>query len=151
MTQEPGAADLGGSRPSDRIRDSFKRLVSYGSDQDEPGDGVVAQPPEADSPPPGGEEETAEELQERLEAMRERISRDNQRLLDEREERLAEARRRAAELNARFADWYYIISDADYRRLRVGLDQLIEPLGTQPDPASQLRPPEFGLPPGFNF
>ena len=153
--EDPAAPDLGVRRPADRIRDSFKRLVSHAAGQEgAPGELGLGQPPEGDSDQPAtlaGDEETAEELQERLEAVRERINRENQRLLDEREERLGEARRRAAELNARFSDWYYIISDADYRRLRVSLEQLIEPLGTEPDPASQLRPPEFGLPPGFNF
>lgn len=82
--------------------------------------------------------ETEQELKERLEAMRERLTKENTRMLDERKDRLEAARKKAAELNARFADWYYTISDAEYKRLRVSLDDLITKKSTPADP---------GLPP----
>lgn len=88
-------------------------------------------------------EETAEEKQERLEAEQEKITKENQRMLDERKDRIEAARRRVRELNSRFAEWYYVIPESTYSKLRITLDGLIEkptaadgtnPL--QPDPSS---------------
>lgn len=71
-------------------------------------------------------EETAEEQQERLEAEQEKITKENQRMLDERKDRIEAARRRVRELNSRFADWYYVIPESTYSKLRISLDDLIE-------------------------
>jgi len=70
--------------------------------------------------------ETDEEKQERLEAEQEKITKENQRKLDERKDRMDAARRRVRELNGRFADWYYVIPESTYRKLRISLDDLIE-------------------------
>lgn len=70
--------------------------------------------------------ETEEEKQERLEAEQEKITKENQRKLDERKDRLEAARRRVRELNGRFADWYYVIPESTYRKLRISLEDLIE-------------------------
>jgi Domain of unknown function (DUF4340) len=84
--------------------------------------------------------ETAEELKERLAAVQERITKDNTRLLDDRKDRIETARKKAAELNARFADWYYEISDSEYKRIRLTLEDLIKkktpatPVGNSPLP-----------------
>ncbi len=98
-------------------------------------------------------EETAEEKQERLEAEQEKITKENQRMLDERNDRIETARRRVRELNSRFAEWYYVIPDSTYRKLRISLDDLIEKPASadasdQPDPAS--AGPGFQLP-GLNL
>ena len=42
------------------------------------------------------------------------------------EEQAAEGRARADELNRRFAAWYYVISGADFRNVRLGLDDLLK-------------------------
>ncbi len=70
--------------------------------------------------------ETADELKEKLAAVQERITKDNTRLLDDRKDRMEAARKKAAELNARFSDWYYEISDSEYKRIRLTLDDLIK-------------------------
>ena len=54
-----------------------------------------------------------------LELERERIRKENQRKKDEREDQLNKANQKIAELNARFADWYYIISEDEYKRVHL--------------------------------
>jgi len=90
-----------------------------------------------------------EEWKERLEAERERITKENQRKIDQRNDRLAVAKKRVAELNARFADWYYIVSDSEFKRLKIELADLIAKKGV-----GLPAPPPSGLPgsvPGLNI
>lgn len=100
-------------------------------------------------------QETPEELKERLEFLQESIRKENQRLIDTRNESLNQGRKKVAELNARFSDWYYIVSDSVYQKLKVSRDQLFKSpdqaaQGDGQTPAGQLPnlPPGLGLPPG---
>ncbi len=86
-----------------------------------------------------------EELQEQLEFVREQIAKENQRKIDARKENMEAARKRVQELNARFADWYYVVSDSVYKKLKISRDQLIGPDTPSAPPASPA------LPEGFNF
>jgi hypothetical protein len=103
---------------------------------------------------PAGQEKASDELteeewKERLEAEKERINKENQRKLDQRKDRLEAAKKRVAELNARFAEWYYIVSDAEFQRLKIELGDLITPKGVGAPNA-----PSSGLPsglPGLNI
>lgn len=98
-----------------------------------PAPAAVQPPADAQKPEP-----TEQEWKERLEAERERITKDNQRKIDQRNDRIAAAKKKVAELNARFADWYYVISEAEYKRLRIPLNDLIQskagsgPIGPSP-------------------
>ncbi len=92
--------------------------------------------------PDTAQEPTEEEWKERLSAERERITKENQRKIDDRKDKLEAAKKKVAELNARFADWYYVISDADYNKLRVTLSDLIQPKAAATTPAA----PSFGAP-----
>jgi Domain of unknown function (DUF4340) len=95
---------------------------------------------------PAPKQETEEELKERLEAVRERIAKENQRKIDDRNEKIAASRKKVQELNARFSDWYYVVSDSAYKKLKISRDQLIVPKGS-----GNSGPPAggAGLPPGF--
>ena len=72
-------------------------------------------------------------------------------MMDERKDRLEDAERRVRDLNARFADWYYVIPEATYSKLRFKRADLFE----QPAEAGQPQAPGIpGLPggvPQFNF
>ena len=70
--------------------------------------------------------ETTEELQERLEALREDIAKENQRKIDERNDKIDAARKKVLELNARFSDWYYVVADSAYEKLKVSREDLIK-------------------------
>ena len=97
------------------------------------------------------EELTEEEWQEMLEAQQEKVIKQNQRMMDERKDRLEDAQRRVRDLNARFADWYYVIPEATYSKLRFKRADLFE----QPAGIGQPQAPGIpGLPSGlpqFNF
>ncbi len=84
-----------------------------------------------------------------LELERERIRKENQRKKDERAEKLKKAKQKVAELNARFADWYYIISEDEYKKIHLRRNDLIKEKesaktqGIGPDAFRQLK--EEGL------
>jgi hypothetical protein len=88
-------------------------------------------------PTPGGSAEpdiTEEEWKERLAVKKEEVTKSNQRKLEERAEKLNLAKNKVAELNSRFADWYYIISEEDYRKLKIKIEDLIQPKSAAPAP-----------------
>ncbi len=91
---------------------------------------------------------TDDEKKERLEAAKEKITKENQRKQDERKEKLDAAHKRVAELNARFSDWFYVISESEYKRLRIKIDELIQPKSAAPAPAqgNPAFPGGFQLP-----
>jgi hypothetical protein len=141
------AADVpapGGEDPTAALGVSGKdRFVSFQDPAAEPA--AATQPPEEAKP---ANELTEQEWKERLEAERERITKENQRKIDQRNDRMAVAKKRVAELNARFADWYYIVSDSEFKRLKIELSDLIVAKG------SSVPPPPSGLPgalPGLNI
>jgi hypothetical protein len=71
-----------------------------------------------------GVEKAAEKID--IQAERQRIEKENKRKQEEYEEKLAAGKKHAEELNARFADWYYIISDDVYRKIRLGHDEIVK-------------------------
>ena len=84
--------------------------------------------PEVPEPGSDGDEEAT--TQPAAETKLERIDQENQRKLDEYDQKLQDGRDKVKELNDRFADWYYVISDSVYEKIRLRrLDvvQLIEP------------------------
>jgi hypothetical protein len=109
-------------------------------------DPAPTQAPTPDQPPA---ELTEEEWKERLDAERERINKENQRKIDQRSDRLAVAKKKSAELNARFADWYYIVSDAEFKRLKIELSDLITtkaPTGPNVPQGLPGSVPNFNIP-----
>ena len=96
-------------------------------------------------------EPTEEEWKERLEATRERITKENQRKIDQKNDKLKAAKNKVAELNGRFADWYYVVSESDYKKLKITITELIQPktaVGTGTG-APQSGFPGQGAFPGF--
>ena len=112
-----------------------------------------AEEPAAEEPAAEEPAKSDEELQEELEFVREQIAKENQRKIDARKEKMESARKRVQELNARFADWYYVVSDEVYKKLKVSRDELIGPATPESAPASESSgmnlPEGFQLPPGF--
>lgn len=52
-------------------------------------------------------------------AERERIRKENERKMNEYRDKKRKAETRVAELNARFADWYYVVSEDVYKKIRL--------------------------------
>ncbi len=99
-----------------------------------------------DAKPAAQKPETEEELKDRLAAARERIAKENQRKIDDRKDKIAVSQKKVQELNARFSDWYYVVSDSAYKKLKISRDQLIVPKGS-----GNNAPPAggAGMPPAF--
>jgi len=80
-------------------------------------------------------DESQDKKAEDIKAERDRIEKENQRKRDEYQEKLKKGEERVKELNARFADWYYIISDEVYRKIRLSRQDIIKKKEATP-PAS---------------
>jgi hypothetical protein len=119
------ADTAGGDQPAEPAADGDKKAAA----ESEP-----AAAPEV--------EMTAEEKQELLESEQEKITKENQRALDERKDKLEAAKRRVRDLNARFADWYYVIPEDTYSKLRISRDDLFQ----QDAPADAAIPGAPGNP-----
>ena len=57
---------------------------------------------------------------------RRRVERENRLAQEEYEEKMKAAQKRVRELNNRFADWYYVVSDAEYAKIRLSGSELIQ-------------------------
>jgi hypothetical protein len=78
--------------------------------------------------------QTAEEkLEAQLEQTRKKIEEENQRRVAEHETKLAEAQGTVDQLNDRFADWYYVISDSVYQKLRLRRSDLVKDVEPEDD------------------
>ncbi len=96
-------------------------------------------------------QESKEELEERLQFLQESIKKENKRALDARNDSLKAAKKKVDELNTGFADWYYVVSESVYTKLRVSREQLFKAPEANPARAGAegpAFPPNFGLPPG---
>jgi hypothetical protein len=74
-----------------------------------------------------------EELEAKLEETRKKIEEENQRRVAEHETKLVEAQETVDKLNDRFADWYYVISDTVYQKLRLRRSDLVKDVETEED------------------
>ena len=75
---------------------------------------------------PDTEQADADEEREALIAAREAVELQNARLTNEYENKVAAAKQRVEELNTRFGDWYYVIADETYKKIRLGRDEVIK-------------------------
>ena len=57
---------------------------------------------------------------------RRRVERENRRKQEEYDDKVEAAQKRVRDLNARFADWYYVVSDAECAKIRLGRDAVIQ-------------------------
>ncbi len=60
-------------------------------------------------------------------AERKRIQKENERKQKEYDEKVKKAKEKVKELNDRFADWYYVISDAEYKKIRLTRADIVKP------------------------
>ena len=98
------------------------------------------------------DELTDEEWEELLEAETEKITKANNRLTEARKDSMAAAERRSKELNERFADWFYVIPESTYAKLRIKREDLFKSetseTETTPPGAADFQVPgvDFGGP-----
>jgi len=58
---------------------------------------------------------------------RRRVERENRRRQEEYDEKVKAAQKRVRELNNRFADWYYVVSDAEYAKIHLNRAGIVQP------------------------
>ncbi len=86
--------------------------------------------PSADKPEGGDALAKAEEAEAKAQAAiekRRQVERDNRLAQEAYDDKVKAAAKRVRELNARFADWYYVVSDAEYAKIRLGQSDVIQP------------------------
>jgi len=87
-------------------------------------------------------------------AERKRIETDNQRKLDEYKEKLDKGRETVKDLNLRFGDWYFVVSNDTFQKIRLGRNDVIKKKDAKPaegesasaDGASKSAPAAPALP-----
>jgi hypothetical protein len=80
----------------------------------------------------------AEEAEAKAQAAiekRRQVERDNRLAQEAYDDKVKSAAKRVRELNARFADWYYVVSDAEYAKIRLGQADVIQPKQKDEPPA----------------
>jgi hypothetical protein len=65
-------------------------------------------------------------VEDAIEQARARAEQENQQKQQEYERKVADGRQQARELNARFADWYYVIADDVYEKIRLRRDDVVK-------------------------
>jgi hypothetical protein len=73
-----------------------------------------------------GPEKPAEKPAAEVDPVRAQIEKENKRKQDEYDDKVKAGEKRVKELNERFADWYYIISDATYRKIHLTRDDVVK-------------------------
>lgn len=97
---------------------------------DEQGDetGEAGEPAEADENGEGEEAETNAEDDARAAALKQYEQR-----MDEYNEQIAQAEERVRELNYRFSDWYYVISEDEYKKIHLRRSDIVTQKETAPE------------------
>jgi hypothetical protein len=85
-------------------------------------------------------DETEAKAQAAIEERR-RIERENRLAQEAYDEKVKAAQKRVGELNNRFADWYYVVSDAEYAKIRLARDEVIESKPAEEAPAAPAAEP----------
>ena len=76
----------------------------------------------------GEDDTTRSAVEEAIEQARARVEQENQQKQQEYEQKLDQGRQRVLELNDRFADWYYVIADDVYEKVRLGREDVVKPI-----------------------
>lgn len=71
---------------------------------------------------------------------RRRVERENRRKQEEYDEKVKAAQKRVKELNARFADWYYVVSNAEYAKIHLDRSELVQKKPKEDKPADDAKP-----------
>ncbi|MEX0688431.1 MAG: hypothetical protein WD072_07180, partial [Pirellulales bacterium] len=92
-----------------------------------------ADKPDADKPDAAGsaadalaEAEEAEAKAQAAIEERRRVERENRLKQEDYDEKVKGAQKRVRELNGRFADWYYVVSEAEFSKIRLSRSDVIK-------------------------
>ncbi|MCS7304996.1 MAG: DUF4340 domain-containing protein [Thermoguttaceae bacterium] len=91
--------------------------------------------------------QSPEEAKKELEKRREEIKKENERKQKEYQEKLEQGRKKAKELNDRFAEWYYIISEETYKKIRLSRADIVKKKEKKEEEKPKSEQPEEKQPP----
>ena len=128
LPEVPAAADKDAAKPDAAKPDADK------PDADKPdADKPDADKPDADKPDAAGsaadalaEAEEAEAKAQAAIEERRRVERENRLKQEDYDEKVKGAQKRVRELNGRFADWYYVVSEAEFSKIRLSRSDVIK-------------------------
>ena len=106
-------------------------------------------PATAESSDTSEAKDTSSEDLEKIIADRKRIEEANQRKLDEYKSKIDEGKKEVEELNNRFGDWYYVIANDIFQKIRLTRDDLVQAIDTSDDESTNASAPgssNFGAP-----
>ncbi len=141
-TDEGEESEAGGEEPAGpKGSNRYVFIMAYFNQDEIPAPELEAEPagPEAAEKPSGDDENAestegdaesepaAEGEEEEVDPEVKRIREANALKQKEYDEKVEEAKKRVAELNDRFADWYYVISDEVYRKIKVDREEIVQP------------------------
>ncbi|HEV2972779.1 MAG TPA: DUF4340 domain-containing protein [Pirellulales bacterium] len=112
---QPAAPNPAAAKPDD------KPPAAKPAESKAAGDGKK---PGADKNPPSDIKRADEE--KALDEQRKRVETENKRKQDEYDASVKKGKEHAKQLNDRFADWYFLISDEDYKKVHVGPADIIK-------------------------
>ena len=79
----------------------------------------------------------AEAAMQKAIEVRRQVERENRRKQETYDEKVVSGKKRVAELNGRFADWYYIVSEEEFKKIHLSRDEVIK---SKAEPASDTAP-----------
>ncbi|MBW3598972.1 MAG: DUF4340 domain-containing protein [Planctomycetes bacterium] len=118
MIEKPELEDLPPlpeTTSEEKLQPEEKAADENGSEEKSDEDAEAKDDDEAEK----ADEAKAEPDLARIEAERERITKENQRKQDEYNEKLEAAKDKVRDLNNRFGDWYYVVSENVFKKLRL--------------------------------
>ena len=131
LPEEDGKNTDSGEQSKEDKSEDEKAEKEVGSDEKESADsGATA----ADLLKQADEAEAA--MQKAIEVRRQ-VERENRRKQETYDEKVVSGKKRVAELNGRFADWYYIVSDEEFKKIHLNRDAVIK---SKAEPVSDAAP-----------
>lgn len=127
VAQEPGEKASEGNKDDGEKSEDEKTGAEKSEDEKSAPD---QEPTAADLLKQADEAEAA--MQKAIESRRQ-VERENRRKQESFDEKVAEGKKRVEELNGRFADWYYIVSDEEYKKIHLERKAVIK---TKTEPTS---------------
>ena len=120
LPEEEGENADSGEQPEDQKSQNGKADKEANSDEKASADKKTTA---ADLLKQADEAEAA--MQKAIEDRRQ-VERENRRKQESYDEKVVGGKRRVAELNGRFADWYYIVSDEEFKKIHLNRDAVIK-------------------------
>lgn len=123
MIPPPAIAEL---PPLPEAKDASTTDEASEDANEAPSETVSDEDAPADEAPKDEEPAKPQDDRAKIEAERDRITKENQRKQDEYQEKIKAAESKVRDLNFRFADWYYVVSEDMFKKIRVTRAEVIQ-------------------------